>query len=162
MTSKTGDLRAQADALIAANTRALRGAFDLDRPAPRQWWNLPAKVKRLDEIRKEGALRLPGEDNAVDALRHGQGARQAALEVGTGWARLGGVVGEIARGAQHGVNYAASGVGVPTNERPRNLREILASAEMDLHNNEVGFRAAAEGRPVDLRDLQTAPRGRSR
>jgi len=88
------------------------------------------KAEETDRAAFEGRFSGRPEDNAYDAERHARGSYRLAKEVGPLWAGAVGNLHELT-GIAEGGSWRAS--------------------VMDLHNNEIGRRAAAEGRPIPNR-----------
>ncbi|HEX7887170.1 MAG TPA: hypothetical protein VF474_14430, partial [Phenylobacterium sp.] len=132
----------------------------------RQWWNVPAKYAKAqqiadDERRRSTEAATAGgaraHNNRFDAMRHAEWSRRMATEIDPISARVFGAAHEL-EGAM------PSPQTLQTWGAPRWLREVAqardwhdqpeAEALMDVRNNAEGRRAAAEGRAINPANLQ--------
>ena len=139
-------------------------------PPEKQWWNLLAKYKRVDQITSEEKARAAADAGAnfssarntiYDARRHARWSQRMASEVDPITSR---VVGDTHE-AWNRVEGAAAAIGhrlAPwhwdTLERPApKVSQTEREIAMDLHNNGVGRNAARTGLPIQDRNLYVLP-----
>jgi len=102
------------------------------------WWDIPAKIERAQEIAKEELAKHHGHNDSDDAARHSEWSKRMADELGGWFSDLVGTGHEI-DGLLHGE---------PFNE-----------AVMDLNNNKEGRHASNERRDINPNNLRNAPNG---
>lgn len=109
------------------------------------WWNLPAKIAAGRQIAEEEKAKFAGHWNdAGDAMRHAEWAQRTAQAAGPMFTSLAGFAHELENT-------------LPTGWAPDAHSQPASERNMDLHNNAVGIRSAADGRPIDPGKLQLAP-----
>lgn len=167
-----GDLRARARQAIAGNLVGLKKVLggqppmSLEQRAGRPW-DLLAKAQQVGAIMDEEKRRSirddpsgRAEDNSFDAIRHARASRRVTKVVGPTLAAMGGY-GVEALGLAR--NLVKNALETPFPDDPRfatpSLLAGLSAAEMDLHNNAEGRRAALRNEAIRPGNLQNAPRG---
>jgi hypothetical protein len=152
-------LRGQVRRTIGDNVLAM-GA----RPE-KQWWNLPAKVaagNRIGAEERARSIELDPDHNPhndeFDAMRHARWSNRMATEIGPIFSRVAGAGHELENMLPSPERLAAYGAprGLLDLARARQWHgESEAEALMDKRNNAEGRLAAAQGRAIDPRRLQT-------
>ena len=99
------------------------------------WWDFSANRRRAHEIEKEELKKHRGRNDCSDAKRHADWSRRTAKELGGLYANLFGFAHELQNllEGDHGLN----------------------EAQMDLHNNAEGRKAAKQNRQIDPKKLKT-------
>ena len=134
---------------IALQTNLRNGLFVGNNPinlwdplglAPGDWWDIPAKFKRAQEIADEELAEHGGHNDCDDANRHAEWSKRMADELG-GW------FSDLA-----GTGHELEGLlnGAPFNE-----------TVMDLNNNKEGRNASQQMRDINQNNLRTTPDGTS-
>ncbi len=140
----------------------------------KQWWNLPAKLRRAEQIANQEKARASAEAAAAlsdprntmfDAKRHARWSQRMTREIDPTTAALVGY-GHEAQNLLEGAAQAGLHQARPwrydslDNPFPR-MSQTFDEIQMDLHNNSAGRRAGREGRGIADRDLRTLPGPRS-
>lgn len=153
------------EAWYRRTTEEIEAAKARGERAARDAWtgvtSLPRKLGRAQAIADEASRRhLHQHNNGRDALRHAEWSKQMADELGAGFSRAVGLAHEVEGfipSLERGKDAHWRDLRVPTYQLHV---QPWSEAEMDMRNNAEGIAASIEGRPIDPRRLQNAPRRR--
>ncbi|MFA7345978.1 MAG: RHS repeat-associated core domain-containing protein, partial [Terrimicrobiaceae bacterium] len=106
--------------------------------SPSDWWDIPAKIGRAQEIANDELAKHHGHNDCDDANRHAEWSKRMADELGGWFSDL------------VGTGHELEGLlnGAPFDE-----------TVMDLNNNKEGRNSSREGRDINQNNLRTAPNG---
>ena len=104
--------------------------------SPSDWWDIPAKIERAQEIANEELAKHHGHNDCDDANRHAEWSKRMADELGGWFSDL------------VGTGHELEGLlnGAPFDE-----------TVMDLNNNKEGRNSSREQRDINQNNLRTTP-----
>ena len=106
--------------------------------SPSDWWDIPAKIGRAQEIANDEKAKHHGHNDCDDANRHAEWSKRMADELGGWFSDL------------VGTGHELEGL---LNRAP------FDETVMDLNNNKEGRNSSREGRNINQNNLRTAPTG---
>lgn len=162
-------LGAAADRMVAQNAHALArlaGAGLTPEQRAKRVWDIPAKMEVAQEISEQELERAGpfARNNLGDAYRHARWSARTAQATGPLFAKVAGIAHEaenlLDSVRAHGLGgpYDRQDRGPGAERLPPTPGQTIDEIRMDLHNNAEGRRAVREGREIDPRRLQKAPR----